>query len=119
MNRKLPHLAIWLMWLALPLNAFIYWNAWDRLPARMAVHFNAAWQADGWTNKGESWLPSLGIVVFLLVVFTVASYAVRAAAKPPHVSWLLLIVFYLTIGFVTYLGNRVLEYNLNQRPQHS
>jgi len=119
MNRKPPQVAIWLMWLALPINAWNYWRVWDRLPARMAVHFNANWQADGWAARGNSWVPSLGITVFLLVVFTISGYVVRAAAKPALTAWALLGVFYLTIGFVSYLGNWVIEYNLNSQSQHS
>ncbi len=119
MNRKPPQLVIWLMWLALPINAWNYWRVWDRLPARMAVHLNANWQADGWTARGNSWVSSLGLTVFLLVVFTIAAYAVRAAAKPALTAWTLLGVFYLMIGFVSYLGNWVIEYNLNLQSQHS
>ena len=107
------------MWLALPINAWNYWRVWDRLPARMAVHFNANWQADGWAALGNSWVPSLGITVFLLLVFTIAGYVVRAGAKPALTAWILLGVFYLTLGFVSYLGNWVIEYNLNSQSQHS
>jgi len=104
------------MWLALPINAWNYWRVWDRLPARMAVHFNVNWQADGWVARGNSWVPSLGITVFLLVAFTIAAYAVRASAKPALTAWILLGFFYLSLAFVGYLGNWVIEYNLNRQP---
>jgi|ERR1700679_709005 amino acid transporter len=119
MNQKPPQLAIWLMWLALPINVANYWRVWDRLPMRMAVHFNANWQPDGWASRDNFWVPAIGVIVFLLVVFTIAAYAVRAAGKPALTAWILLGFFYLSIGFVSYLGNRVIEYNLNQPVQHA
>ena len=47
MKRDWYTLATWLMWLALPITALNYWRVWDRLPARMAVHFDANWQPNG------------------------------------------------------------------------
>ena len=60
------------MWLALPITALNYWRAWDQLPARMAVHFDANWQPNGYTSREGSLMLGLGIMAFLLVVFTVA-----------------------------------------------
>ncbi len=42
MKRERFHLFTGLMWLALPIIALRHWQLWDRLPASMAVHFNAA-----------------------------------------------------------------------------
>ena len=42
---------VWLMWLALPITALNYWRNWDRLPMRMAVHFDANWQPNGYTSR--------------------------------------------------------------------
>ncbi len=86
---------------------------------RMAVHFDASWRPNGWTSRGDSWVPALGITVLLLVVFTGCAYVVRTSAKPALTAWVLLIVFYLTIGFVSYLSNWVIEYNLRPLPQHA
>ena len=47
MERKLFQVAVGLTWLALPLTALNYWRAWDRLPPRMAVHFDVNWQPNG------------------------------------------------------------------------
>ena len=47
MNRDSYKTLTWLMWLALPTTGLNYWLAWDRLPYRMAVHFDANWQPNG------------------------------------------------------------------------
>ena len=102
--------AIWLPWLALPAAAFKFWWAWERLPARMAVHFNANWQPNGWTTKQGSLLFALAVIAFMLVVCTVASYAVLALK--PQSSWPVLIAFYVALGFCCYGSNSIVNYNL-------
>lgn len=96
MNRDPYTLALWAMWLALPTTAINYWRAWDQLPARMAVHFDAQWRPNGWTSREGSLGLALGTMGFLLVLFTVAAYAVRA--KKPESAWVMLGVFYLALG---------------------
>jgi len=118
MNRKVPQLAIWLMWLALPLTAGSYWQVWDRQPMRMAVHFDANWQPSGWTTREASLELALAITAFMVVVFTVGGYVVRAA-KPALTAWVLLGFFYVVIGFVCAVNRWVVEYNLSAQAQHS
>jgi uncharacterized membrane protein len=40
-----------LMWLTLVTSAMNYWRVWDRLPERMAVHFDASFHPNGFTSK--------------------------------------------------------------------
>ena len=51
MNRDWYKPMVALMWLVLPITAANYWSAWDQLPARIAVHFDANWQPNGYTNR--------------------------------------------------------------------
>ncbi|MGA8432872.1 MAG: DUF1648 domain-containing protein [Candidatus Sulfotelmatobacter sp.] len=107
----------WLMWLVLPITALGYWSAWDQLPARMAVHFDANWQPNGFTSREGALTLGLGIMAFLLVVFTVgalATHAVKAGA-----AWVLLVVFYVTLGFLWFGNHSIIEFNLRRQPQHS
>ncbi len=71
-----------LMWLALPTSAWDYWHVWDQLPARMAVHFDANWQPNGYTSREGALQLGLGIMLVMLVLFTVATLIVHAL-KPP------------------------------------
>ena len=73
MNRDWYKPLVALMWLLLPISALNYWRVWDQLPARMAVHFNANWQPNGYTSRGGSLMLGLGIMAVMLVVFTIAA----------------------------------------------
>ncbi len=116
MNRKIFEMAIWLPWVALPTTALNYWRSWDRLPMRMAVHFDANWQPNGWTSREGSLLFALGLIAFMLVVCTGASYFVLALNPRP--AWLALIALYVGLGFCWYGSNAIVKYNL-QTKQHA
>jgi uncharacterized membrane protein len=112
MNRDWYKTAIWLAWLALPITGLNYWLAWDRLPMRMAVHFDANWQPNGYTTKEGSLYFALIVIAFMLVLCTAASYAVRALK--PQSSWPVLIAFCVALGFCCYGANAIVEYNLHR-----
>jgi uncharacterized membrane protein len=107
---------IGLMWLALPVTALDYWQVWDQLPQRMAVHFDANWQPNGFTSREGALKLGLGIMVVMLVVFTIATLAVRA--QKPGASWPLLILSYVVLSFVWYGNHSIVEFNRNP-PAHS
>ena len=115
MSRDWDKTAIWLAWLALPTTALNYWRAWDQLPIHMAVHFDATWRPNGFTSKEGSLLFALGVITFMLVLCTAASYIVRALN--PRSSWPVLIAFYVALGFCWYGSNSIVEYNLHSRQQ--
>jgi len=119
MNRKTFQFATGLMWIALPLTALRFWLAWDRLPQRMATHFDANWQPNGWMPRQAALYFALGITVFMLAVFTAVSYAARRASQDSAVSWLLLGVFYVVVAFLFAINDKVLQYNLNGELIHA
>lgn len=121
MERKYFQIAVGLTWLALPLTALRYWSAWDRLPARIAVHFDINWQPNGYTSREGSLMLALGTTAFMLVIFTVAGYAARGAAVSSFARWSMLAVFYVALGFVYHINNWIVDRNLNelQPVQHS
>jgi len=100
----------WAMWLFLPGTALNYWRAWDQLPMRMAVHFNASSQPNGWTSREGAVMVGLGIMAVLLVLFTVGALIVRALQ--PSASWPMLIGFYIVLGFLWYSNNAIVTWNL-------
>jgi len=113
MNRKVFQTFIWLMWLALPITALRFWVVWDRLPLRMASHFNFNGRPNGWMPREAAFVLALGITAFMLAVFTTVSYVAHKTHVPDAFSWSLLSFFYLVIGFV-YAGNSgVVQYNLD------
>jgi uncharacterized membrane protein YhdT len=116
MERKLFQIAAGLTWLALPLTALNYRRAWDRLPQRMAVHFDINWQPNGWTSKEGSLMLALGATTFMVVTFTIAAYAMQRSASVSSLSrWAMIAVFYGLLVFVYFINNWVVERNLNQQ----
>jgi len=100
-----------LMWLALITSALNYWRSWDQLPPRMAVHFDANWQPNGFTSREGAAMLGLGIMAVLLVLFTVAGLI--AHAMKPAAAWPMLVVFYVVLGFSWYGNYSIIRFNLN------
>lgn len=117
MNRDWYKTLVWLMWLTLPSTAVNYWHVWDRLPARMAVHFDANWQPNGFTSPEGALELGLGIMIFMLIVFTIGALIARALRQ--RAAWPLLIVFYIALGFIWYGNYSIVKFNLNAQPAHS
>jgi Protein of unknown function (DUF1648) len=108
-----------LMWVALPLIAFRYWQAWDQLPARMVTHFGANGQPNGWMTPRQSLTFSLVLVGILLAIFTgILLYALRRTRKVDATVWALMGFFYVIISVVAFICDSVLQYNLSQAPIH-
>ena len=108
---------IGLMWVALLSSGLNYWRAWDQLPARMAVHFDADWRPNGYTSREGALELGLGIMTVMLVLFTVA--ALIAHAMKPSAAWPMLVVFYVVLGFSWYGNYSIVKFNLNAQPAHS
>jgi len=113
MNRGPWKLAIALLWLSLPLAALRYWMVWDRLPARMATHFNALNQPNGWMSREGSLIFTLVLVAFILTLFTVILTRIR---RPDATAWAVLGMFYVLVGFFYWISDSVLRYNLTGAP---
>src|SRR5215472_12131014 len=107
---------ILLMWLALPASGWMYWSAWDRLPARMAVHFDANWQPNGYTSRDGAVQLGLGILFVLLVLFTVTTLIIDALK--PQAFWPALVVTYFVLGVCSYGNYSVVNFNLQAKQVH-
>jgi len=97
-----------LLWLALPLAALQYWSVWDQLPARMATHFAASGQPNGWMSRETSLLFAVGLTFVLLVTFTWVLTRVR---KPDALAGSLLAMLYVVMGVLFSVNAAVLNYN--------
>lgn len=112
MNRAWFKPLVCLMWLSVPISALEYWRAWDQLPLRMAVHFDANWQPNGYTSREGALMLGLGIMGFILVISTVGAL-IAHALRPSGAAWMLLLVFYVTVGFCWYGNHLIVNFNLN------
>jgi len=117
MNRRVFHFATVLLWLALPIVALQYREAWDRLPARMAVHFGAANQANGWMTRQQALDFNLWMIVIALLVSTVV-LTIAGWRSVEGFSWVLFGFFAVFIGFLLSVNQAVIEYNRNGTPIH-
>ncbi len=107
----------WLMWVVLLATSLEYRQNWDQLPARMAVHFDANWQPNGYTSREGALMLGLGIMVVMLVLLTVS--ALIARALQPSASWPVLVISYVVLGFLWYGNHSIIDFNLKARPAHT
>jgi hypothetical protein len=117
MSRAWHKPAVLLMWLALLTGAWLYRRVWNQLPARMAVHFDANWQPNGYTSRQGAVQLGLEILVVMLVLFTLATLIIDALK--PAVFWPALVISYAVLGFCWYANYSIVEFNLKARQQHS
>jgi hypothetical protein len=117
MNRKSFTILTVLMWIALPLTALRYAQVWNQLPTRMASHFNANGQPNGWMSRDTSLYFGLGLTAFVLIIFTVIALVIRwQKTMPDAPAFALLGFFYLITGFVFYANHSVIQHNLTGSP---
>lgn len=117
MNRRPFQFAIALLWLTLPLVAIQYWRVWDQLPVRMATHFNAAGQPNGWMSREVALEFGIGMMIFLLAVFTPILW-VLSRREVDKFAWAFLGFCAVVAGFVAVGNQKVIEYNLTGAPIH-
>lgn len=117
MNRRPFQFAIALLWLVLPLVAIQYWRVWDQLPVRMATHFNAAGEPNGWMSRTVAFEFGVGIMAFLLVVFTPILWAI-SRRHVDRFAWIFLTFCAVIAGFVVVGNQKVIAYNLDGSPLH-
>jgi hypothetical protein len=116
MKRNWISICTWLLWLALPLTALRYLAAWDQLPVRMATHFDAGGRPNGWMSRETSLGFALGITALMLLVFTLLPYLLsRKRAVSAAFSWATLAFAAFIVGFVFYVNDRLIQFNLTGR----
>jgi hypothetical protein len=116
MNRTPYRTLIALLWLAPVAIAFRYWQVWDRLPVRMAAHFDAAGRANGWMTREISLLYSVVFLTVMVFIFSVVLYAVQTKCELSKLLWALLAFFQVEIWTMTYMLDSLVSYNLYGKP---
>ncbi len=105
-----------LLWLAPVEMGFRYSRVWDRLPLRMASHFDAAGRVNGWMSRDAALYFDIGFMAFLAAVFSVVLYLVQRKYELTKLSWVLLVSLHAEIWAMVYLLNSTLDYNLYGSP---
>jgi len=101
------------LWLSLPAIAIRYWLVWDRLPARLATHFDAAGRPNGWMSPQGSLTFSL---IFLTIILSVATALLISIHKADASAGALLGLFYVLVGAFGYAEHETLTYNIYGTP---
>ena len=102
-----------LVWLALPAIAFVYAVSFNRLPSRVATHFDLSGRPNGWMSR-----PAL-LVFFLLVAASFAALSAWLASrvrKPDATAWATLLLFYALAGMLVWVELQLIGYNQSGRP---
>ena len=63
--------------LALLLALLQYTDYYPRLPDRIASHFGASGQADGWSSKAAFFATNLGIALAMALLFLFIGWAIK------------------------------------------
>jgi MFS family permease len=113
--RRIFQIGVALSWLALPLTALRYLQVWDRLPAYMATHFDAANRPNGWMSRETAFWYGLGITAFLLTIFTSVLYVAQRKREVTWFSWALLAFFYLVIALIYSVNSGLVDHALYGR----
>jgi uncharacterized protein DUF1648 len=116
MDIKTYRVAVGTLWIVLPLTALRYWMVWDLLPARVATHFNAAGQANGWMTREAALIFPLAMMTFCLLIATVILSRLK---KANAAAWAVWGFFVVILGVIYWGGESVLEYNLHGTPVHA
>ena len=115
MQRRIFQLAIVFLWLALPLAALQYTQVWSQLPLRVATHFNASGQANGWMSRDEAVDFGAGFMAFLLVIFT-ALLLYNARHHVDTFSWAALGFCALVLGVMVEVNRGIVNYSVSGAP---
>ena len=104
-----------LQWLALPILVLEFGSVWQKLPERMATHFDLAGQPNGWMAREEAVLVMLGISAAVLIIATWIASRVKEADAT---AWGLIALFYIIQGTLIYAAQSMIDFNLHATPVH-
>lgn len=91
----------------MPLAAVAHLLLWDRMPERLAVHFDSAGNAESWMTRGQSLAFDLAVLLFFLVTGTL-----KILRHPPGERNTDLALLHVALLFVTLVFLGLLKYNV-------
>jgi hypothetical protein len=109
MARSLYRLFSWVLWLGLPAAAIRLFMVWDRLPIRLATHFDFAGRPNGWMTPDGFLIFTLVTVTATAALSTIVAYR---ASRPDLSAWMLLGFFYVVVGILCGAADAIVKYNL-------
>jgi hypothetical protein len=116
MHRNLYNALMGLLWLGPAAIALRFGMVWDQLPVRMASHFNAAGEANGWMSRRVSLYFAVGFVLFLAGVSSAVLLVIERKYPLRATAWALLGFLHVELWTVAYMLNSILDFNLSRQP---
>src|SRR5215831_15554763 len=95
-----------LQWLALPIIVLVFGSVWQRLPERMATHFDLANQPNGWMSREETLVVVLGVSTAVLII---ATWIASRVHEPDAIAWGLIALFYSIQGTLIYAAQSLID----------
>lgn len=108
MTDRTRSLLVLLPWLSVPALAAGFAATWQRLPPRLAVHFDGGGAPNGWMSRWQFAAFTVVILVFVLANFTLKLFSGREAEKFN----VRLLFYYAGTALVLGAFGAVLKYNL-------
>jgi len=108
MSERTARLFLLLPWLSLPLVLAAYAVVWERVPARVAVHFDLEGRANGWMGRWESLGFDAGVLLLVLLLSTWKIYRRGGPSEAPGQ----LAMFNSAVLLLTFIFLAVLKYNV-------
>lgn len=112
-SRARFRIVIALEWLALPAMALLFASNWQRLPDRVATHFDFANQPNGWMSREAALFVFLGLATAFAITATWVGSRVQ---QPDLLAWGLVGLFYAVLGTLLYAAASVIDYNVRGTP---
>jgi hypothetical protein len=104
-------IAMMVPWLAFVAMALEIWRAYDRLPAVIASHFNAAGVPNGFAPKDQVFLTILGLTFALLCLFT---FILSRFPQISGLGWLVMVAEFWGVGLLLGITHGTLRVNLGE-----
>jgi hypothetical protein len=104
-----------LQWLSLPIIVLIFGSVWQRLPSRVATHFDLAGQPNGWMTREQAVLVLLGIAIAVLMT---ATWIASRVQEVDAIAWGIVALFYIILGTLIWAGQTIIDSNLHGTPVH-
>ncbi len=86
------------------------------LPVRMATHFDAAGNANGWMTREASLGFALMLTTVMLLVFSVVLYLAQCGRAPGQFAWALLAFFLLIVAVIYRVNASIVNHALTGAP---
>ena len=102
-----------LQWLALPAMALRFASDWQRLPDRVATHFDFTNHPNGWMSREAALFVFLGLATAFAIT---ATWVCSRVQQPDLLAWGLIGLFYVVLGTLLYAAASVIDYNVRGTP---